>query len=82
MRWMRRWRRRVVTRRPYLKPPAAMPEERLEEARQAAESADAIHSLVLEMKPVVEAEARKSERIHRENNLGPSFWRAMEGRRA
>jgi hypothetical protein len=80
--WMRRWRRRVLSRRPYLTPPAAPPEDRLEEARQVAQEAEVILAQTLDRQPAVEARAEKAARIHQRNNLGPSFWRAMEGKRA
>lgn len=81
MMWMRRWRRRVLARRPYLRPPTPDPES-LAEARMAARTAVDGYHRALELEPAVTERAAKAERIHRENNLGPSFWRAMEGRRA
>lgn len=80
MKW-RSWRRRIVARRPALRPPAP-DESGLEEARQAAMEAVETHYRVLEMEPAVDERAKKAERIHQENNLGPSIWRVMEGRRA
>lgn len=77
----RSWRRRIVARRPHLRPPAPDPTG-LEEARQAAREAAEVHHRVLEMDPAVQERAAKAERIHRENHLGPSIWRVMEGRRA
>lgn len=79
MGWMRSWRRRVVARRPHLKPPAR-PAERLEEARQAAREAEAVLVQVQRLEPVVQERAEVASRIHQENNLGPSFWKAVEGR--
>ena len=80
MNW-RSWKRRVLDRRPHLRPPDPDPES-LAEARLAARAAVDGYHRALEMGPAVTERAAKAERIHRENNLGPSFWRAMEGRRA
>lgn len=78
----RRWRRRIVARRPHLRPPELPDPSGLKEARQAASAAEETYQQALAMVPVVDRHAEKSERIHRENNLGPSIWRVMEGRRA
>ena len=75
---MRRWSRRKAI----LKPPPAPEPERMEEARRAARDAHQILGEVLSQEPSVEARAEKAARIHRENHLGHSVWRVMEGRKA
>lgn len=80
MKW-RNWKRRVEARRPHLRPPKPDPSG-LEEARQAAREAAEVKRRVMELEPVVTERAEKSSRIHRENHLGPSIWRVMEGRKA
>lgn len=81
MTW-RSWKRRVVARRPGLRPPIPPDPSGLAEARHAArEAADNLRQ-TLAQTPAVEERARRAERIHRENHLGPSIWRVMEGRKA
>lgn len=80
--WMRNLTRRVVRRRPHLRPPQGPSPERLEEARQAEKKAEIILAGVLSQEPEVVEQAQKAASIHQRNNLGPSFWRAMEGKRA
>lgn len=80
MKW-RSWKRRVEARRPHLRPPAPDPSG-LEEARQAAREAVEVHRRTLELEPAVQERADRAARIHRENHLGPSIWRVMEGRKA
>lgn len=80
MKW-RSWRRRVEARRPNLRPPALDPSG-LEEARQAVREAVEVHHRVLELEPVVTERSEKAARQLRENHLGPSIWRVMEGRKA
>lgn len=78
------WMRRLLTRRtrPSLKAPPCPPPERLEEAQAAAREAGEVLANAKRLEPVVTARAARAARIHRENNLGPSFMRALEGRRA
>lgn len=78
MAWMRSWKIRRARRRAALTPPSPPAPERLEEARQAARDAEAVLGQVLNQAPAVEERAAKAERIHRENNLGPRFWAAVE----
>lgn len=78
MAWMRSWKIRRARRRANLEPPEPRSPERLEAARQAAREAEATLGQVLSQAPEVEAQAERAERIHRENNLGPRFWAAVE----
>lgn len=77
----RSWRRRIVARRPALKPPPPDEGGRAEARQAARDAADTLRQ-VLAMEPAVTERAAKAERIHRENHLGPSIWRVMEGRKA
>lgn len=77
------WLRRVLARRrrSSLDPPPEHCPSGLAEAQAQMKRADQLLEELKAQEPAVHATAARAEHIHRQNNLGPAFMKALSERR-